>query len=156
MKIVFTAVCLILFSTLQAPVVFAKTTQEIRLEADQLYLEHNYKKAYKIYYKLAKKGDHYSQGQISQMYANGEGKAVDLTEAYAWSVLAAEGGAKEILEKSELLLQQVDDKSLAEKKAAKLKKKFGEEALRRRQQKYDNVKYYHKSGGCTGSRVGCG
>jgi hypothetical protein len=156
MKIVLVVVSLMLFSALQAPVVLAKETKDYRLEADQLYLENDFKKAYKIYYKLAKKGDHHSQGQVSQMYANGEGKEIDLTEAYAWSVLAAEGGADGILEKSESLLEQVDDKTLAENKAAKLKQKYGDAALTARKEKYERMKLDHKGGGCTGRRLGCG
>lgn len=156
MKIVLVTVCLMLFSALQTPVLLAKETKDYRLEADQLYLEHNFKKAYKIYYKLAKKGDHHSQAQLSQMYTEGEGKEADLTQAYAWSVLASEGGADEILEKSQSLLQQVNDKALAEKKAAKLMNQYGVAALAARKAKYERMKADHKGGGCTGRRLGCG
>jgi len=156
MKIIFVAVSLMLFSAFQTADVLAKEKKDYLLEADQLYQQQDFKKAYKIYYKLAKKGDHHSQDQISQMYANGDGKEVDLTEAYAWSVLAAEGGADGILERSEVLLQQVNDKTLAEKKAAKLKQKYGQVALAERKAKYEKMKFEHKGGGCTGRRLGCG
>ena len=155
MKTVYFAVCLILFSALQTPFVFAKEITEFRLEADQHYQQHDFKKAYKIYYKLAKSGDHYSQDQISGMYANGEGKNVDLNEAYAWSVLAAENGSDEMEVKSHELLQQITDRSVAEKKAEKLIRKYGEDSLRKKADKRETMKYNHKSGGCTGSRLGC-
>ena len=104
MKTVLIATCLMLLAALQAPEAFAKELQEYMAEADQYYLEKNFSKAYKIYFKLAKGGDHYSQDQISNMYAKGEGKNVDLTEAYAWSFLAAEDGADEMVERRDILL----------------------------------------------------
>lgn len=155
MKIVYVAVCLMLLTALQAPFVLATELQEYQLEADQLYQQQDFKKAYKKYYKMAKSGDHYSQGQLSQMYANGEGKKVDLTEAYAWSVLAAESGEDAMVDRSNILLQQTSDKALAEKKAAKLKKKYGEAALAEKAKRNERIKNNNKSGGCTGSRIGC-
>jgi TPR repeat protein len=155
MKITLVTLCLMLFFALQAPAVLAKDKKDALLEADQYYLKHDFKKAYKMYYKLAKSGDHYSQERLSHMFANGEGKSTDLTEAYAWSVLAAEGGMDDSLEKSESLLQQTTDKESAEKRAAKLKKKYGEVALRKKAEKMERIKASHKMGGCTGSRVGC-
>lgn len=155
MKTVLIPVCLMLFAALQIPVTFAKEAQEFRTEADQYYLESNFKKAYKIYYKLAKTGDHYSQDRISSMYARGHGKSADLTEAYAWSVLAAEGGEEDWVTSSEELLFQVEDKSKAQKKAEKLMRKYGKSALRIKavkQAKRDDMK---RSGACTGSHMAC-
>jgi TPR repeat protein len=155
MKFVFIAACLILLVAVQAPVAYAKEVQEYRTEADQYYLESNFKKAYKIYYKLAKTGDHYSQDRVSYMYANGEGKSVDLTEAYAWSVLAAEGGKEDWLSSSDELLLLTDDKPGAQERADKLKSKYGKDVLRMKaakQAQRDNLK---KSGVCTGTRLGC-
>jgi len=85
MKSVFIAVCVLLFAALQAPVVLANGAKDIRDEADQYYQELNFKKAYKLYFKLAKAGDRYSQDRVSHMYAKGEGKTADMKEAYAWS-----------------------------------------------------------------------
>jgi len=155
MKTVLIASCLMLLAAVQAPEAFAKETQEYLAEADQYYLEKNYKQAYKIYYKLAKTGDHYSQVQVSNMYVNGEGKSIDLTVAYAWSALAAESGEDEMVNKSDLLLEQTDDKALAEKKAAKLKKKYGKVALDERAKKLERIRLNNTMGGCTGSRIGC-
>ncbi len=155
MKTVLIVSCLMLLAAVQAPAAFAKETQEYRAEADQYYLEKDFKKAYKIYYKLAKAGDHHSQDQVSNMYVNGEGKSIDLNEAYAWSALAAESGEDEMVDKSDLLLQQTSDKALAEKKAAKLKKKYGKVALGERAKKLERIKLNNQMGGCTGSRIGC-
>ena len=155
MKTVLIASCLMLLAAVQAPEAFAKEVQEYRAEADQYYLEKNFSKAYKIYYKLAKSGDHYSQDQVSNMYSKGEGKKIDLTEAYAWSVLAAEGGEDEMADRSDMLLQQTNDKALAEKKATKLKKKYGKMALEERAKKLERIKLNNTMGGCTGSRIGC-
>ncbi len=129
MKIGFATVFLMVLITLQAPVLLAGDSSELRAEADQYYLERNFKKAYKIYFKLAKTGDHHSQGRVSQMFVNGEGKSVDLTEAYAWSVLAEEGGKVGLTQSSDVLLQRTSDQSVAQKKALKLKKKYGQQAL---------------------------
>ena len=135
MKIGFVNVLLALFIVLHAPALMAASWSEMRAEADQYYTESNFKKAYKIYYKLAKTGDHHSQGRVAQMYATGEGRSVDLEEAYAWSVLAEEGGEKYIAEPSEALLQRTDDRSAAQKKASKLVAKYGEEALKEKAQR---------------------
>lgn len=155
MRSVLIAACVMLLAAVQTPDVFAKEVQEYRAKADQYYLEKDFGKAYKIYYKLAKGGDHYSQDQVSNMYAKGEGKKLDLTEAYAWSVLAAEGGEDEIADRSDMLLQKTNDKALAEKKATKLKKKYGKMALEERAKKLERIRLNNTMGGCTGSRIGC-
>jgi len=155
MKTVLIVSCLILLAAVQAPEAFAKEVQEYLVEADQYYLEKKFSKAYKIYYKLAKGGDHYSQEQVSNMYANGEGKKVDLTEAYAWSFLAAEGGADEMVERRDVLLQQTSNQAKAEQRAEKLQKKYGKMALAERAKKLERIRLNNEMGGCTGSRIGC-
>jgi len=142
-------------AALQTSAVLASEVKEYRAEAAQYYEKNNYKKAYKIYFKLAKVGDHYSQNKISQMYVDGKGKDIDLAEAYAWAVLAAESGVEGIAIKSEKLLQQTEDKAAAEKRAGKLMNKYGKDALQAKADKRERMKYNHKSGGCTGSKLGC-
>lgn len=146
--------CLVAVFALQTAGVHAKNSQDYRQEADQYYLEQNFKKAYQGYYKLARMGDHYAQGQLSNMYANGEGKKVDLEEAYAWAALAAEGGEVEMLKSSEVLLLKTSDQAKAQKKAAKLKKKYGKEALAKKAEAASR-KDLKNFGRCTGSRIGC-
>lgn len=148
-------VCAVLFFALQSSTLIAANLQETRTKADQYYQEQRYSKSYKIYFKLAKKGDHYSQGQLASMYATGEGKKVDLEEAYAWSMLAAEGGDELLLKQSDELLLQVEDKPKAEKKAAKLKKRYGQKTLKEQADKRERMRRNHEMGGCTGSRLGC-
>lgn len=155
MKSVFIAACLMLLAALQAPVALAKGVQEYRTEADQYYLESNFKKAYKIYYKLAKAGDHYSQDRVSFMYANGEWKKVDLTEAYAWSVLAAEGGNEKLVNSSDELLLRTEDKPEAQERAEKLRKKYGKDALRMKAVRQAQRENQKRSGACTGSHMAC-
>jgi len=147
--------CAALFLALWSSALSAREIPEYRSEADQYYLEHNYKKAYKIYYKLAKMGDHRSQDQLAIMLARGEGKDVNYEEAYAWSVLAAEGGDEVLTIPSEELLLQAGDKTKAEHKAARLTKKYGKEALLEKAERQEARRRSHEMGGCTGSRTGC-
>ena len=155
MKSVAIVICVMLFAMLHTSNVSAIEIKESRDKAAQYYQKNDFKKAYKIYFKLAKVGDHYSQNKLSQMYVDGKGKEVDLTEAYAWSVLAAESGVEGIIKKSDKLLQQTDDKAAAQKRAEKLKHKYGKDALQAKADKKERMKYNHKSGGCTGSKLGC-
>jgi TPR repeat protein len=146
MKIGFISVFLMFFIALQAPVLLAGDTSKLRAEADQYYLGNNYKKAYRIYFKLAKTGDHYSQSRVAQMLTNGEGKSVDLTEAYAWSVLAEEGSKEVLTQSSDVLLQRTSDQSAAQKKALKLKQKYGQQALKEKALKRAQADAARRSG----------
>ena len=139
----------------QAPIVLAEEAQEMRAKADQYYQNHDYKKAYKFYLRLAKTGDQFSQDRISQMYAGGKGTSVDLYEAYAWSVLAAEGGALDMVDRSSELLQRVEDEAKAEKKATKLQSQYGKKALREKAERKERSRLARASGNCTGSILGC-
>lgn len=155
MKFSVVATCGLLFFALQSSALYAGKLQEFRGEADQYYQAHDYKKAYKTYFKLAKIGDHYSQGRIATMYANGEGKKSDIAEAYAWAVLAAEGGDEAAVARRDELLAQASDKTKAQKEAEKLKKKYGQAALEKKAEKREAMRANHEMGGCTGSRLGC-
>lgn len=152
-KLVITSVLLIF--VLQSPTVFAGKLQDYRGEADQYYTEQDFRKAYKIYYKLAKIGDHYAQDKLANIYANGDGKKVDIEEAYAWSVLAAEGGDEMLVKRSEELFELSADKSDAEEKATKLKQKYGQVALQEKANKKAAQDAKNQMRGCTGSRLGC-
>lgn len=146
------------FAMSQTSLLWAAEIEELELkrsEAEKFYTENNYKKAYKMYYKLAKAGDHYSQDRVSQMYVNGEGKTADLTKAYAWSVLAAESGSRDLLDQSAALLDKTGDKPAAEKSAEKLMKKYGEVALEKRAANRARTERGKSSGSCTGSRLAC-
>ena len=155
MKFLYVVACAVFFAALQAPCVLANEMQEYRSEADQFYQQGNFKKAYKAYYKLAKTGDHYSQHLVSEMYAKGEGKKVNLTKAYAWSVLAAEGGQEEYVSYSDELLQRTNDKTKALGSAGKLKKKYGKQALETKAERRGRDELYIAGSNCTGSRMPC-
>jgi len=155
MKSVLFAVVVLFFAVLQAPVLLANQAQEIRAEAEQHYADSDYKKAYKLYLKLAQSGDRYSQKRIAHMYAEGEGKSVNLTEAYAWSILAAEGNEEKLAVINEDLLPQTKSASKAEKKAAKLTKKYGKEAQRERIDRHNKRGRVVDEGSCTGSKLAC-
>lgn len=154
MKIVVAIVSSILFFTLQSPVVLADWKDD-QAQADQLYEDGDYSKAFKKYMKLGKMGVSHSQDRVSKMYEKGEGTKVNLTEAYAWSVLAAQRGASEKVTRRDSLLEQSSDKAKAEKKAKKLLNKYGREALQKRADSKAKLKHNTKSGGCTGSKLGC-
>ena len=155
MKSAFVLVFVSLFFLLQTPTLLAGEIKDRRAQAAEYYAEHDFKKAYKTYFSLAKIGDHYSQNKVSQMYAAGEGVKADLVMAYAWSKLVAESGVEGMTEKSDMLLQKIDDKAKAEKKAEKLKKKYGKQALADKAASKAKYKASHAMGGCTGSKLGC-
>ena len=155
MKAIYIAVFAILFVALQAPCVLASQLQESRSEADQYYQQGDFKKAYKGYYKLAKTGDNYSQHRVSEIYANGEGKKIDLTKAYAWSALAAESGQEEWVSYSDELLQRTKDKDKALKYAGKLNKKYGQEAIKNKTERRRRDDIFNVGTNCTGSRMSC-
>jgi TPR repeat protein len=152
MKTLFVAACAILFAVAPFTSLLANETQKSRGEADEYFQQGNFSKAFKEYRKLAKSGDHYSQDQLAQMYAKGQGKKADLSEAYAWSVLAAEGGNKEFVANSEALLQRTPDKAKALKSAEKLQKKYGKQALATRAEKKGR---FIPGSDCTGTKLGC-
>jgi len=148
-------ICVLLFTSSQAPDVLANDVQYSRTMAQKYYLQGDYKKAYRRYFKLAKSGDSQSQHKVSLMIANGEGTKTNLEEAYAWSTLAVEGGHEGAISTRHDLLQQIEDQEEAERKATKLKKKYGQQALREKADKIAKHRSRGKSHNCTGSRLGC-
>jgi len=155
MKSILFVVCVLIFSATQSANVFARELKDYRDLADQYYSEGNYKKAFKGYLKIAKIGDHYSQYWVSHMYANGEGKKVDLEAAYGWSALAAESGKEKLIINSEAMLERVSDKNAALKAAEKLNKKYGKEALQEKAVMVASRDIGRRSGSCVGSRLTC-
>lgn len=155
MKIALLIISCIFFFALQAPVASAATWKEDQAKADQLYEAGEFGKAFKMYVKLGKMGVSHSQDRVSQMYERGEGTKVNLNEAYAWSVLAAQRGAKSKVSRRDNLLEQSTDRKKAEKKADKLMSKYGRAALQKKADSKAKLKHNTKSGGCTGSKLGC-
>jgi len=155
MKSILFVMLVYLLATAQTSNVLASELDKYQAEADQYYAEGNYKKAFKGYFKLAKTGDHYSQFWVSNMYANGEGKKVDMEYAYAWSALAAESGEEKHVRNSEELLARNDDKDGALKKAEKLNSKYGKRVLEKKARSIARRSTSARSGTCTGSRLAC-
>jgi len=154
-KIFVTAAILVLLSILHSPLASARDWKEDQATADQYYEQGKYGKAFGLYYKNAKIGVSKAQDMVSQMYEKGEGKKANLEDAYAWSVLAAERGSSAIEARRDNLLEQVNDKAAAEKKATKLVAKYGRAALQRKADSKARLKHNTKSGGCTGSKLDC-
>jgi TPR repeat protein len=144
-----------LFFSVQANTILAADWKEDQAQADQYYQSGDYSKAFKTYFQLAKMGVSHSQDMVSQMYEKGQGKKVSLEDAYAWSVLAAQRGSKELENRRDDLLQKVKNKNSAEKKADKLVNKYGRDALQAKADSKARLKHNTKMGGCTGSKLGC-
>jgi TPR repeat protein len=155
MKSVLFTVAALLFTALYTPVLLANQAQEMRAEAEQYYADADFKKAYKLYLKLAQSGDRYSQRRIAHMYAEGEGKSASLTESYAWSILAAEGNEEQLATINQDLLPKIENASKAEKKAAKLTKKYGKAAQKERVARHNQRGRVLDEGSCTGSKLAC-
>jgi len=154
-KIFVTAAVLILISVLHSSLANARDWKEDQAMADQYYEQGKYGKAFGLYYRNAKIGVSQAQDMVSQMYEKGQGKKVNLEDAYAWSVLAAERGSNTIEERRDSLLERVQDKQAAEKKAEKLLARYGRAALQRKADSKARLKANTKSGGCTGSKLDC-
>jgi len=146
---------LLLISVLHSPIAKARDWKEDQATADQYYQDGKYGKAFNLYYKNAKIGVSDAQDKVSQMYEKGQGKHVNLEDAYAWAVLAAERGSTTIAERRDSLLERVKNKESAEKKADKLLNKYGRAALQRKADSKARLKANTKSGGCTGSKLDC-
>ena len=155
MKSVLIIICLLFAAAHTSNVMAKKDLADFHAEAAKYYEEGNFKKAYKTYFKLAKIGDHKSQYWVAQMYARGEGKEVDLEEAYAWSYLAAESGNEVAVEKSAAMLESSQDEAAAQKRADKLMKKYGKKAQAERAERVAKQDAGRRSGACVGSRLTC-
>lgn len=155
MKSILIAVIVMLTVVLHSPVLLANEAKEIRAKAEQYYASENYKKAFKQYHKLAKFGDGYSQRRVSHMYANGEGKSVDLVDAYAWAALAAANNDEKLAQLDQELLPKIKDPAKARKEAAKLIKKYGKKAQAKRISRHNKRGRVLDEGACTGSKLAC-
>ena len=146
---------MLLFFALHSPIAKARDWKEDQASANQYYEQGKYGMAFNLYYKNAKIGVNEAQDMVSQMYEKGQGKGVNLEDAYAWAVLAAERGSSTIAARRDSLLERVKNKSAAEKKADKLVSKYGRAALQNKADSKARLKANTKSGGCTGSKLDC-
>lgn len=128
---------------------------EDRAKADAYLEAGDTKKAFKAYRSLARDGDHDAQFTLAEMYETGVGTRIDLVDAYAWSVLAAESDLEALGLYSEQVLSQIQDKDKARRAALKLKEKYGKEALAEKAERLAVRGNGQRYGSCTGSRISC-
>ncbi|MBT8070476.1 MAG: hypothetical protein KJO80_08590 [Gammaproteobacteria bacterium] len=157
MKSSLIAVIVMLLAVTQSPALLANEAKQMRAKAEQYYADLEYKKAFKTYRTLAQSGDRYSQRRLSLMYAEGQGKSVDLLDSYAWAALAAEGNEAELAELDETLLPKIEKPEKAKKEADKLITKYGKQAQKERIARYNKQKRGRvvDEGACTGSKLAC-
>lgn len=151
MKFALVTAYVLLSATLLSPTVLAETAAEIRSKAALYDQQGEFKRAFKSYLKLAKAGDQPSQERVAKMYEAGEGRSVNLTDAYAWAVVAAEGGKESMVEFSESLLPRTKNPAKAEKKAARLIKNYGRKTQQRKAEQRAN----RDPSRCIGSLLAC-
>jgi len=123
-----------------------------RKEAGQLFDQSDYTNAYKKYLKLARKGDSFSQYQVSFIYLQGLGRKEDVVESLAWAVLAAQERQKNLVNYRDTvaLLVPEDKHGKATRKIDYYVRKWGNEPEIDETQDRPRGDAVH----CTGSRVG--
>ena len=123
-----------------------------RKEAGQLFDQSDYTNAYKKYLKLAKKGDSFSQYQVSFIYLQGLGRKKDVVESLAWAVLAAQERQKDLIKYRDTvaLLVPEDKHGKASRKIDYYVRKWGNKPKVDESQDGPRGDAVH----CTGSRVG--
>ena len=123
-----------------------------RKEAGQLFQQSNYTNAFKKYLQLAKKGDSFSQYQVSYMYYKGLGQKEDVVESLAWAVLAAQDRQKDLVKYRDTLALLVpeDKHNKATRKIDYYVRKWGNKPKVDESQDGPRGDAVH----CTGSRVG--
>lgn len=119
-------------------------------QAEALYEQGQYDKAYKQYQKLAKDGNTFAQYRMSYMTLVGLGTRPDVVESLAWAVLAAEGDHAELDHYQSAVAAMVPGKERkkAEKKADYFLRRWGREDKGGGGQLALN-----SEGVCTGSRL---
>lgn len=130
----------------------ADADQRAAARADADYAEGDYRRAFKTYLQLAKKGDPFSQYRASYMYLTGEGVERDYARAFAWAVLAAESEDPQLeayLEEVKVLVP-TDTRDDAQEQAEHHLREWGRVALAIEARR----KADRRLRSCTGSRLG--
>lgn len=137
---------------LTLPLVAQSDYYNERQEAGRFFKQSDYANAYKKYLKLAKKGDSFSQYQISYIYLEGLGRKEDVVESVAWAVLAAQDRQKDLVDYRDTvaLLVPKDKHNKASRKIDYYVRKWGNEPKVDETQERPRGDAVH----CTGSRVG--
>ena len=141
-------ILLLCFLSASTPVLANSELSAWQQEATALYENGDFTSAYKKYLKLGKKGDWFSQYQISYMHLNGLGTDEDVIESLAWAVLAAQNGREDLAsyQDSVAALVPEDKRKKAQQKVDYYMRRWGED---------DNNDTRIPSGKCTGSRLAC-
>lgn len=116
-------------------------------EASVLYEQGDFDIAFKMYLKLGKKGEWFSQYRLSYMYLKGQGTRQDMVEALAWAVLAAQSGQSDELtsyKDAVATLVPEDRRQKARHKADYYLRRWGED---------EKPKRRPSTGSCTGSHL---
>ena len=143
---------LVALLTLGFPALAADPAYErAQSQADELYQEGDYRKAYRKYLDLAKVGDSFAQYRVSYMNLYGEGRSKDVVEAFAWSTLAAQNKHPELVQYRDTLWEALDEETQedAENKADKYMNRYGNLALAEKARE----KARRRLSSCTGSRL---
>lgn len=130
----------------------ANSDQRAAESADSHYAAGEYRKAYRQYLRLARKGDPFSQYRASYMHLMGEGVEQDYPTAFAWAVLAAESGSPQLETYLEEVKAQVPtgQREAAQRKAEAYLREWGRLALAIEARR----KADRQMRSCTGSRLG--
>jgi hypothetical protein len=137
---------------LTLPLVAQSDYYNERQEAGRFFQQSDYTNAYKKYLKLAKKGDSFSQYQVSYIYLEGLGQKQDVVESVAWAVLAAQDRQKDLVAYRDTvaLLVPKDKRNKASRKIDYYVRKWGNKPKVDETQERPRGDAVH----CTGSRVG--
>ncbi len=120
--------------------------------ADEHYKAKRYERAYNMYKTLAEYGDKFSQYRVAFMHHSGRGVPKDMTEAFAWSYVAAEAGDEGFVKYHRQVREQFSDSEIksAKQLAGNYLQDYGMYAQASRAKSYIS-KEMRK---CSGSRVG--
>lgn len=120
--------------------------------ADAIYQRGDYKRAFSQYQAMAKYGDKFSQLRLAIMYELGRGVDKDLTQAFAWSYVAAETGHQQFKDYHKMLRAQMTSEQISSAKqiTRDYQIDYGMSAAA------DNARAIikHTINNCTGSRTG--
>lgn len=120
--------------------------------ADRLYDRGDYSQALDEYEYLARRGDRFSQYRLSVMHLLSQGTDQDPADAFAWAVLAAQGGQDDLVDYARTIasLMPEDQTRRAQRRADYFLRRWGDRELAR--QAVDGARRELRN--CTGSRLG--
>jgi TPR repeat protein len=145
------AIVLALFTALfLQPAIASSNESDSRGSAAAFYDAGDYEAAYKQYFKLAKKGDVFSQYRMSYMTLMGLGTRADVVESLAWAMVAAESPHESLKNYRAAVAALVpsDQRKEAQNKAGTYMRRWSGD----KNATEDRMASVYK-GGCTGTRL---